>query len=238
MAKQKKGNLYIIPTPLSDNSSEGGATTRVQEVISRLDHYLVENLRTARRFISSLKLDISIESLRFVQLDKDTPAESISQLCAPLLTGTDMGIMSEAGCPGIADPGNLAVRFAHQHGIRVIPLVGPSSITLALMAAGFNGQSFAFHGYLPIDSQERIQAIKTLEKEAQLKRQTQIFIETPYRNNQLLGDIIKSCRSTTLLCVARDLTGPEEWAQSHTIKEWSAIKIDLHKVPTVFLIYA
>jgi len=206
-------------------------------MVFRLQYFLVENIRTSRRFISSLKLDIPIDSLHFTQLDKDTAPESVSIICAPLLEGKDMGLMSEAGCPGIADPGNLAVRFAHNNGIRVIPLVGPSSITLALMASGFNGQSFAFHGYLPIESQARIQAIKLLEKEAQSKNQTQIFIETPYRNNQLLGDIIKTCHPNTRLCVASDLTGPEELIISHSIQKWTGKSVNLHKIPVVFLIY-
>jgi 16S rRNA (cytidine1402-2'-O)-methyltransferase len=237
MAKQKKGNLYLIPTPLSDNSLESGTSSRISETILRIQHYLVENVRTSRRFISNLKLNISIESLDFALLDKDTPQEAIARLCAPLLAGNDMGIMSEAGCPGIADPGNLAVKFAHDHGVRVVPLVGPSSITLALMASGFNGQSFVFHGYLPIEGQARIQAIKAIEKDAQVKKQTQIFIETPYRNNQLLAEIIKSCHPATRLCVARDITGPEELIISHSIREWTGITLDLHKIPTVFLIY-
>jgi len=237
MLKQKKGNLYLIPTPLSDNSLESGATTRIAETILRVQHFLVENVRTSRRFISSLKLNISIESLDFGLLDKDTPADAVAQLCAPLLQGKDMGVMSEAGCPGIADPGNLAVRFAHEHGVIVIPLVGPSSITLALMASGFNGQSFTFHGYLPIDGPTRIQAIKNLEKDAQVKQQTQIFIETPYRNNPLLADIIKTCHPATRLCVASDLTGPEELIKSQSIREWKTKSVDLHKIPAVFLIY-
>jgi len=238
MAKQKKGNLYLIPTPLSDNSPESGATTRITETIMGIQHFLAENVRTSRRFISSLKLNISIESLDFALLDKDTPAEAVAQLCAPLLQGKDMGVMSEAGCPGIADPGNMAVKFAHEHGVIVIPLVGPSSIILALMASGFNGQSFAFHGYLPIESTARIQTIKNLEKETQSKNQTQIFIETPYRNNQLLADIIKTCQPATRLCVASDLTGPEELIKSHSIREWKSKSMDLHKIPAVFLIYA
>ncbi|MDZ7607290.1 MAG: SAM-dependent methyltransferase [Cyclobacteriaceae bacterium] len=238
MAKQKKGNLYLIPTPLSDNSTDAGATTRITETILGIQHFLVENVRTARRFISSLKLNVLIESLHIALLDKDTPKEEIDQLCAPLLQGKDMGVMSEAGCPGIADPGHLAVIFAHEHGGRVIPLIGPSSVTLALMASGFNGQSFVFHGYLPIDGNARIQAIKTLEKDAVSKNQTQIFIETPYRNNQLLLDIIKNCNPATRLCVASDLTGPEELIKSQSIREWAGKTVNLHKIPAVFLIYA
>lgn len=237
MVKQKKGILYLIPTPLSDHSPESAVSPQIGETILRIKRFLVENVRTSRRFISILKLNISIESLDFGILDKDTPQKAIAQLCAPLLEGNDMGLMSEAGCPGIADPGSLAVKFAHDHGVSVVPLVGPSSITLALMASGFNGQSFVFHGYLPIEGQARIQAIKALEKEAQTKKQTQIFIETPYRNNQLLADIIKTCHPATRLCVARDMTGPEELVKSHSIREWASIAVDLHKIPTVFLIY-
>lgn len=147
-----------------------------------------------------------------------------------------MGIMSEAGCPGIADPGNLAVSFAHQNGIEVIPLVGPSSIFIALMASGLNGQSFSFHGYLPIDKERRPQAIKSLEKDASNKKQTQIFMEAPFRNNQMLEDILRVCKPYTKLCVAKDVTGASENIRTQTISDWRKSKIELHKVPTIFLI--
>lgn len=238
MDKQKKGKLYLIPTPLTENSIDKLLTPQIQEVIRSLDYFLVENVRTARRFISSLKLSIVIEQLHFEVLDKNTKPEDLTNLCRPLLNGTDIGVMSEAGCPGIADPGNLAVAFAHKNGIEVIPLVGPSSIFMALMASGLNGQSFAFHGYLPIDKQKRTNSIKTLEREARKKNQTQIFMETPFRNNQLLADMLKTCRQDTRLCIARDITGSNEYIKTQTVKEWRKAKIDLHKIPTIFLLFS
>jgi len=237
MDKQKKGKLYLIPTSLAENSSDKILTPKLQEVIKKIDYFLVENARTARRFISSLKLSIDIEKLQFEVLDKKTKSEDVNHLCSPLLTGIDIGVLSEAGCPGIADPGSAAVSFAHQHNINVIPMVGPSSIFLALMASGFNGQSFTFHGYLPIDKPKRSQAIKSLEKDAFKKRQTQIFMETPYRNNLLLTDILRVCQQNTRLCIAKNITGGDEQIRTKTIKEWRKSNIDLHKIPAVFLLY-
>lgn len=212
-------------------------TPALIELMPKLQYFLVENERTSRRFISSLKLGIDIASLHFDVLDKHTPEDRAAQLCAPLLQGTSMGVMSEAGCPGVADPGNLAVRYAHAHSIRVVPIAGPSSFLMALMASGMNGQSFAFHGYLPIDKQKRIKSIKALEKTALQTGQTQIFMETPYRNNKLVADILKSCAPSTLLCIARDVTGPEEMIVTMPVSNWKRNIPELHKVPTVFLIH-
>lgn len=236
MDKQKKGKLYLIPTPLADDSLDAMITPHIQELIKSLDYYLVENIRTARRFISSLKLGITIESIDFKVLDKRTQPEAVSDYCNPLLQGVNIGVMSEAGCPGIADPGNLAVQFAHKNDLNVIPLVGPSSMFMALMASGMNGQSFAFHGYLPIDKQKRSQVIKSMEREAIQKKQTQLFMETPYRNNQLLTDLLKTCQSNTSICIARDITGKSEFIKTQTVQQWRKMKIDLHKFPCVFLI--
>lgn len=238
MDKQKKGKLYLIPTLLSENSTNKLLTPQLQEVVRSLDYYLVENIRTARRFISSLKLGITIEDLGFGLLDKNTKHEQISDLCDPLLKGKDIGVMSEAGCPGIADPGNFAVRFAHRNEIEVIPLVGPSSIFMSLMASGLNGQAFAFHGYLPIDKQKRIQAIKSIERDSIKHKQTQIIMETPFRNNHLLTDILRSCRSSTSVCIAKDITGSDEFIKTKTVQQWRKTKIDLHKIPCVFLLYS
>ena len=235
---KKLGKLYLIPTPLAENTLDKIVTHELVEVVKTLDYYLVENLRTARRFVSSLKLGKIIEELHFDVLDKNTKPAMIKSLCAPLLSGKNIGVMSEAGCPGIADPGNLAVAFAHQHKIQVTPLVGPSSIFMALMASGFNGQSFTFHGYLPIDKQRRIQAIKSLEKESASKNQTQIFMETPFRNDHLLADILNACKSHTQLCIAKDINGTSEMISTQTIKDWKKSKPALHKIPTVFLIYS
>ena len=237
MNKQKKGNLYLIPTPLAENTLDKMVTADLKNVIKNTNHYLVENIRTSRRFISSLKLNIVIEKLDFKVLDKKTSTKDINRLCAPLLKGQDVGILSEAGCPGVADPGNLAVSYAHQYEIKVIPLVGPSSIFMALMGSGLNGQNFAFHGYLPIDKQSRAQAIQALEKGIITnKNQTQIFMETPYRNNHVLADLLRVCRSHTRLCIAKNVTGADEMITTKSIKEWRKIKIDLHKIPVIFLI--
>ena len=236
MSKQKKGNLYLIPTPLADNSLDKLVTADLQNTIKSIDHFLVENIRTSRRYISSLKLSIDIEKLKFSVMDKNTSTEDIGQLCSPLTRGIDMGVLSEAGCPGIADPGNLAVSFAHKNGIKVIPIVGPSSIFMALMASGFNGQNFVFHGYLPIDKQKRAQRIRELENNSKKDAQAQIFMETPYRNNQLLTDLLKVCKPFTRLCIARNITGNDELIATKTIGEWKKFDIDLHKTPAVFLI--
>ena len=236
MDRQKKGKLYLIPTPLADNTLDKMVTRQLEDVAINLDYFLVENIRTARRFISSLKLGIEIEKLQFEVLDKNTTSKEIDKLCTPLLKGVDIGILSEAGCPGIADPGNLAVAFAHSNDVTVVPLIGPSSIFMAQMASGFNGQSFVFHGYLPIDKQKRIKAIKTIEKEAISKNQTQIFMETPYRNNQLLSDILKTCQPYTKLCIAKNVSGSKEMIKTKTIRDWRKSVPELHKMPSIFLI--
>lgn len=237
MNQQKKGKLYLIPTPLAENTLEKMMTPHMLEVIKMLDYFLVENVRTARRFISSLKLDIAIEALQFELLTKDTEPAEAERMCADLLTGRDMGVMSEAGCPGIADPGNLAVAFAHRHNLTVIPLAGPSSIFMALMASGFNGQSFVFHGYLPIEKDKRHQKIKELESGAYQQGQTQIFMETPYRNDQLLKDLIGCCKPYTKLCVARDISGAEQFISTKSIRDWGKTNNSLHKFPCIFLLH-
>jgi len=234
---QKKGKLYLIPTPLAENTLDKTVTPELKQIVGKLNYFLAENIRTARRFISSLKLGVTIESLQFEQLDKKTLPEEVLRLCDPLLNGQNVGIMSEAGCPGIADPGNLAVSFAHEHGVEVVPLVGPSSIFMALMASGFNGQSFVFHGYLPIENQKRQQKIRDLENVVLKDNQTQIFMETPYRNNQLLKDLVKICKPYIRLCVARDITGEKEMIITKSIKDWKNTSLELHKIPTIFLIY-
>ena len=238
MTKQKKGKLYLIPSPIAEHTQDKILTPELKEVITNLDYFIAENLRTSRRFISSLKLGKIIEDLHFDLLDKKTPVKMIDKLCAPLLRGKDMGVLSEAGCPGIADPGNLAVTFAHEHNIDVVPLVGPSSIFMALMASGLNGQSFVFHGYLPIDKQKRIQTIKAIERDATNKKQTQIFMETPFRNMHLFEDVLKTCKPFTKLCVAKSITGSNEMIKTLAIKDWKNHKVDLHKEPVVFLVYA
>jgi 16S rRNA (cytidine1402-2'-O)-methyltransferase len=232
----KKGRLYLIPTVLADDTAEKVITEEVKEVVKQTKYYLVENVRTARRFISSLKLGLNIEELHFEVMDKKTKRAKLEQITQPLLEGIDMGVMSEAGCPGIADPGAAAVAYAHEKGVQVVPISGPSSMFLALMGSGFNGQSFAFHGYLPIDKKMRVQAIKAIEAESIQQNRTQIFMETPFRNNQLFQDLINHLHPETLLCIAKNLTGKDELIQTKSAKDWKNSKLDLHKVPVVFVI--
>ncbi len=228
--------LFLIPTPLSDNSLNT-LPPQIQEITQELTIFFVENIRTARRFISSLKLGKVIDELTFYELSKDTPpADTLAQLETLLKTNTNAGVLSEAGCPGVADPGAVAVKLAHQLGIEVLPLVGPSSILLALMASGMSGQSFVFHGYLPIEKSERIVRLKELEKQAISQNQSQIFIETPYRNNQVLDDIVAHCHTNTLITVACNLTDVGGFVKTLRADQWRKTKPDLHKKPTVFLI--
>jgi 16S rRNA (cytidine1402-2'-O)-methyltransferase len=234
----QKGTLFLIPTVLAEDTAHLVISPQIKEIIPHLEYFLVENIRTARRFVSSLKLGVNIDSLEFGQLDKSTSAKEIESLMEPLLTGKDIGLMSEAGCPGIADPGSLAVAYAHRKGIRVCPISGPSSMFLALMGSGFNGQSFAFHGYLPIQKKDRILALRALEAESRKMNRTQIFMETPFRNMQLFEDCIESLHPDTLLCIAKNLTGFDESILSKPITLWKKEKLELHKVPAVFVLYA
>jgi len=233
-----KGKLFMIPTVLAENTAHWVISPQVQEVISHTKIFLVENPRSARRYISSLKLGINIEELHLEVLDKDTPPEQVSRLMMPLLNGADIGVISEAGCPGIADPGALAVAYAHQKDIQVVPISGPSSMFLALMGSGFSGQSFAFHGYLPIDKKERAAALKKLEQESVREKRAQLFMETPFRNNQLLADALASLSPQTKLCIAKNLTASDELIQTKTIADWKNHPLDLHKIPTVFILQA
>lgn len=232
-----KGKLYLIPTVLAPGTAAQVLSPQVRDVVVHTSHFFVENLRTARRFISGLQTGKRIEDMNFYEMNKDTPEAETAPQLEVMLRGHDAGVISEAGCPGVADPGSVAVRWAHRHGVAVVPLVGPSSILLALMASGMNGQAFVFHGYLPIDRDLRIKELKHLEKEAQ-KHQTQIFMETPYRNNALLTDILQNCHPQTLLCIATQITAPDEMIVTRTVQQWRASKPDLHKKPTIFLLYA
>lgn len=226
--------IFLIPTVLAPDTQESVLSPQIKEVIGQLNTFFVEDIRSARRFISSLKIGKVIDEITFFELNKDTPREqTLKQLKA---LKTDAGIISEAGCPGVADPGAVAVGIAHQLNHKVVPLVGPSSILMALMASGFNGQSFVFHGYLPIDKQQKIKALKGLEQDAKKKIQTQIFMETPFRNNQMLDDILQNLGSETLLCVASNITASDELIKTMPVREWKKNKPDLHKKPTIFLI--
>lgn len=237
-APMPKGKLFLIPNVLAENTAHWVISPQVQDVIAHTKIFLVENPRSARRYISSLKLGVNIEELHMEVLDKGTPPESIHRLMLPLINGADIGVISEAGCPGIADPGALAVAYAHQKGIQVVPISGPSSMFLALMGSGFNGQSFAFHGYLPIDKKDRTAAIKKLEAESIREKRAQIFMETPFRNNQLLEDLLSTLAPHTKLCIAKNLTAADEMIQTKTVADWKNHPVDLHKVPTVFVLQA
>lgn len=231
----KHSKLYLIPTTLATATEQQVLSPQIFEIVPQLTVFFVENIRTARRFISSLKLDINIATLHFEVLDKKTSSKEIADYFQKYLN-QDIGILSEAGCPGIADPGAKAVEKAHDLDIRVIPLVGPSSIFLALMASGMSGQSFTFYGYLPIEKSSRKKKILWLEKRSMQEKQTQIFMETPYRNKQLLQDILNSCQAHTRLCIACNITAKDELIQTKTIKNWKNDFPDLHKKPTVFLL--
>ncbi len=238
MIEQKKGKLYLIPTALADGGHSAFFNPYQASIIRQLNYFLVENVRTARRYISSLELGLDIETLQFELLDKNTTELQAAAYMREVSSGRDAGIMSEAGCPGIADPGSEAVRLAHSMGIDVVPLVGPSSIFLALMASGFNGQQFSFHGYLPIDKGERKRAIAVLENAARTQGSTQIFMETPYRNNALLADLLAICQPHTRLCIASNLTAYNERVVARQVGEWKKNAPDLHKQPAIFLIGA
>ncbi|WP_162342522.1 SAM-dependent methyltransferase [Cyclobacterium salsum] len=231
-----KGILYLIPNVLVLETGPDIMAPVVKNVISATSYYLVEDFRTARRYISSLKLGINLEEVQMEKLDKKTPDPQVRKFLEPALNGQDVGILSEAGCPGIADPGAKAVAWAHRLGIQVVPLPGPSSMFLALMGSGFNGQAFTFSGYLPIDRKARIEAIKELEKTALQQKVTQLFMETPFRNNRLLEDLLEQLDGRTELCIASELTGEGESIRTKKVADWRKERPDLHKIPAVFLI--
>ncbi|OGS91967.1 MAG: SAM-dependent methyltransferase [Gallionellales bacterium GWA2_60_18] len=231
------GTLYLIPCTLGDTPAAQVLPQHAIDTARRLRHFVVEEPRSARRFLSALKPEQPVQSLHFATLNEHTGAQELGGLLAPLLAGEDVGLVSEAGCPGVADPGAELVSLAHRNGIRVVPLVGPSSILLALMASGLNGQCFAFHGYLPVAEAERDKAIAELEAESARRGQTQIFIETPYRNEKLLTALLARCRPQTLLCVASDLTLPGESIRTQSIAQWKAQPFPpLNKHPSLFLL--
>lgn len=223
---------------IADETQKSVIPQQVIESLKHIQHFLAEDVRTARRFLSSLKIYESIEALQFEVLNKDTKEIEMANLFKPLMEGKNVGVISESGCPGVADPGALAVAYAHKKNIRVIPLVGPSSILLALMASGLNGQQFAFHGYLPIDAKEAAKKIKELERESGLKGQTQIFIETPYRNNQVLKNLVDHLGGEINLCVAVNVTGKDEFIKMQTVSDWKKSLPTLPKEPAVFLFLA
>lgn len=233
-----KGNLFLIPTAISHDTQDAIVPPRVKELLSGIRFFLAEDIRTARRYLGSLKVYSTIKELTFSVLNKDTSEGALGALFEPVFAGHHLGVMSEAGCPGIADPGALAVKFAHKNGIQVIPLVGPSAIFLGLMASGLNGQRFAFQGYLPIQRKDAARAIRELEKESRSKNQTQIFIETPYRNNQMFQNLLQNLMPETLLCIALDVTGENEFIRTQTVRDWQGQTFELPRNPAVFLFLA
>jgi len=232
-----KGNLYLIPTPLSGELLSLVLPEGTLTVIRRLKVFIVEEVRTARRFLIKAGITTPIDDLQLMVLNEHSQVTDLHNYLESALNGMDIGLLSEAGTPCVADPGSVIVRQAHDLGIRTIPLTGPSSILLALMASGFNGQNFTFHGYLPADKNLRIKRIREIEKIITERDQTQIFIETPYRNLQLFESIIQTCKGQTQLCLASDITGNEEMIRTMSIADWRKIKPDIHKKPTIFLLF-
>jgi Predicted methyltransferases len=230
-------SLYLIPVTLGETAIDRVLPAYNKEVILSIKHFIVENVRTARRFLKQTEPTINIDELTFYELNKHTNKEELSGYLAPIEQGFSVGIISEAGCPAIADPGADVVAIAQQKGIQVVPLVGPSSILLALMASGFNGQSFAFNGYLPVKPDERIKAIKQYEQLIYAKDQTQLFIETPYRNMKLLDDLLSACKPSARLCIAADITLSTEYIKTKSVAEWKKGLPDISKRPAIFAIY-
>ncbi len=231
-----KGSLYLIPNTLGGNNIESVIPPYVTSVVKQLDHFIVENIRSCRRYIIRLGYEKPIDDIKFYEIGKHTKIKDTKGYLAPCSSGRDMGMISEAGVPGVADPGAYITAMAHERGIKVIPLTGPSSILLALMASGLNGQNFSFHGYLPINNPERSKKIANLEMMASKFRQTQIFMETPFRNNKLFSDILATCQDNTMLCVACDLTLETEFIHTKRVQHWKKERTDLNKRPCIFLI--
>ena len=229
--------LYLIPVPLSEGELSTVLPARNIEIVREIKHFIVENVRSARRFLKKCDRDIDIDTLTFYELNRHTKPEEISGFLVPLEKGCAMGVISEAGCPAIADPGADVVAIAQRKSLKVVPLVGPSSILMSVMGSGFNGQSFAFLGYLPIDASARAKKFKDMEYNIRVNDQTQVFIETPYRNNKLIAEMAKTLPKHLKLCVASDITGERESIITRGVAEWSRAKYDYDKIPTIFLLY-
>lgn len=232
------GILYLVPTLLGDMPLEYAVPAGVAATTRRLDYFVAENAKSARAYLKLITSNHALQVIDIRELDVNTPESALAGLLQPILDGRDGGLLSEAGVPAVADPGAALVGLAHRHGIRVVPLVGPSAILLALMASGLDGQRFAFHGYLPKDEAELAKQLRELESRSRASRQTQIFIETPYRNDRLLGAMIASCAATTRLCVASDITLPSESIVTRTVAGWKKQRPDIGRKPTVFLMLA
>jgi 16S rRNA (cytidine1402-2'-O)-methyltransferase len=232
------GTLFLIPTTLGNSTLAAVIPQEVLQRVRTLDCFIAENPKSARAYLKQVGTSKALQELHIATLNEHTPDDALADIAAPLRAGRDVGVMSEAGCPGIADPGAKLVLYAHRHAIRVIPLVGPSSILLALMASGLNGQNFVFHGYLPVADVEREKALRELEKQSRRLKQTQIFIETPYRNQKLLHSILGACASATLLCVAAEITLPAEDIRTMTVAAWKKNPPQLDRRPALFLLLA
>ncbi len=231
------GKIYLFPSFLAPVEPDKVLPRENTELLKNIKYFVVEELRTARRFLKACDRSIEIDSLHFEVLNEHTAPEAVDAMLAPALAGHDMGIISEAGCPAVADPGADLVAVAQRKGIRVVPLVGPSSILMSLMASGFNGQSFAFLGYLPMDGGKRAAKLKQMQRDIAQNRQTQIFIETPYRNNRLIGELCAALPANMLLCVAADITGPAESIITQPLSAWRKADYDYAKKPAIFLLY-
>lgn len=235
--KSMAASLYLIPVTLGETGISEVLPSYNKEIIVQIKYFIVENIRSARRFLKKVDHTINIDELTFYELNKHTKPEDIENYLIPLSKGLNTGIISEAGCPAVADPGSDIVAIAQRKGLKVVPLVGPSSILLSLMASGFNGQSFAFQGYIHVDGNERIKKIKQLENLIYRDNQTQIFIETPYRNQKLVEDILKHCNPNTKLCIAMNLTCENEFIRTLTVKQWQKQLPDMNKQLCIFLLY-
>lgn len=230
--------LYLLPVPLSDTDPSTVMPPKCIEVASTVKHFIVENVRSARRFLKRCNRDIDIDTLTFSVLDEHTDPADVARMLEPMAEGHDMAVVSEAGCPAVADPGALAVARAQELGYRVDPLIGPSSILLALMASGFNGQSFAFAGYLPVESGARTSKLREMERRIMREQQTQIFIETPYRNNKLIAELCRILPADMKLCVASDITGERQSIITRPLRWWAKAHYDYGKTPTIFLLFS
>ena len=232
-----EATIYLIPVTLGETEYSRALPEYNREVILSLKHFIVENVRSARRFLKKAAPSIVIDELNFFELNEHTSPDELTRMLSPMTVGESIGVMSEAGCPAVADPGADVVAIAQRKGFRIVPLVGPSSILMALMASGFNGQRFAFQGYLPVEAAKRVARIKALEARMYAEDETQIFIETPYRNNKLPEDFIRVCKPSTRLCIASNITCDDEFIRTRPVKEWKGKIPDLNKKPTIFLIY-
>ena len=232
-----KGKLFLLPNTISEGNWQSVIPIGVQASVLHIRHFIVENIRSARRFLRKIEYNEDFDNVVFYELNKHTDIQQIPSFLKPIISGEDMAIISESGLPCVADPGNLVVEIAQNQDIEIVPLVGPSSLFLALMASGFNGQNFSFLGYLPIDKNQKIRALKQMENKIFQEHQTQIFIEAPFRNHKLFDFLIQHSTPQTKLCIAKEISGPNQWIKTKTIAQWKKTKVDIQKQNTIFLLY-